>query len=600
MHKACTDCIAARKARFGEDWDKLKCSFIKEDALEGYNTDGMSEDEKTTLRDLFDPYRWGVKEFNLNPRDYQNVMANCTATRQVYRLGRRTGKTVSLLLRALHRMFLNPGKKVLLFTPYENQIKVFFSMIEAWRSESVTLHEAIEAGRIVKDPFTLELGNGSSLIGFTTGTKSGMKSASARGQEADIIILDEADYLTRDDLTAILPMLQKTNETSTEAKELWAASTPTGRHDFFYDWAHSAGFKEFHHPSWVNPAWDQEAERESHELFPNKTDWEHEYAAEWGEETEGVYPHTFIDRALDLSRDFIGNNGRWDYSKQAPKAGCIYTVGVDWNSSSNGVQIVMMEYDPAYVTPEDIAQGIRGRFRIATRENIDAKEYTQTKAVKKIIELNYLWKPKAIYVDEGYGMTQIEDLKRYGHDHPESQILARLEPINFSSMQEVRDPVTKQLVKKHMKPFIVFNSLNYLEKNLILLNRADTEFEKQLRDYTVEKRSREGRPVFSEGNDHVLDAFNLAMTAYTMKFTDLGRPLYTTAMQQVGPMGEKKTSLDADRNGDMKIVDKTKNKVMVRPRQIPMNDTDGRRVNRAWKNSSYSSAKMNRPIKRSI
>lgn len=599
-HPACIECIATRKKRFGDDWNKLKCSGIKVDYLDEYpDAQLMPEEDKLALRTLLDPYLWGCTNFNLNPRDYQEVMTNCTSTMKVFRTGRRVGKTEVMLINALHRMMLNKNKKVLLFTPYETQIRVFFNRIQEWMDKSPMLSQAKK--RFVQSPFTFELYNGSSLIGFTTGTKSGMKSASARGQEADIIILDEADYLTRDDLTAILPMLQKTDETSIEDKELWCASTPTGRHDFFYEWANSSAFKEFHHASWINPAWNAEEEARSHDLFPNETDWEHEYAAEWGEEKEGVYSQAYIERAVALSRTLLGNDGRWDYKKQIPKGGCTYTIGVDWNSSANGVQIVVAEMDPMLITSEDMQKGIRNRFRIATRVDVDSKEFTQTKAVQKIIELNRIWNPKAIYVDEGYGMTQIEDLRRYAHKHPESKILSRLKGINFSSMHEVKDPANKTTIKKPMKPFMVNNAVRYFEDNVILLNKSDTEFEKQLRDYTVAKRSREGRPVYSEGNDHILDAFNLAILAFTMEFSDLGKPVYTSNMHMTGPMGEKRVEQRIDENGDLKIVDRTKElKPLVKPRQIPLTDMDGRRLNRSFNMGQYNSARHNRPIKRSI
>lgn len=597
MHPTCVNCIAVRKQRYGVDWDKVKCNLIKEDALEGYATDDMSDEEKQTLRTLLDPYAWGIKEFGINPRDYQDDMVNCTATRKIFRIGRRAGKTLSLTLRGLHKMFLTDNLKIILFTPREDQIDAFFDLIADWVEKSPSLKASVT--RIKHDPYLLELGNGSSLKGFTTGTSSGSKAGAARGQEADIIILDEADYLHKDDLVAILPLLQKTDEKSTEEKELWVASTPSGRHDFFYQWAHSAGFKEFFFPSWVSPAWNADTEREAHELFPNQNDYDREYGAEWGEETEGVYPHGYVDRALELSDTFI-SGGKWDYAKQIPKGGCLYTIGVDWNAHVNGVQIVVLEYDNAYITPEDLKSNVRGRFRIAQRVTIDSKEYTQTKAVARLIELNFQWQPKAIYVDEGFGAVQVEDLRRYGHDHPESQILARLKPINFSSMHEIRDPVNKQLVKKHMKPFMVNNSVLFFEKNLLLLNRADHEFEKQLRDYTVERRNHEGRPVYSQGNDHILDAFNLCLLAYTMEFTDLGRPIYTTNMMVGGRFGEKRSEQLME-NGDIKIVDKTQGKkILPVPRFIPITDREGQTFQRAWKTNDYLRMRRNRPMKRDI
>jgi hypothetical protein len=184
-----------------------------------------------------------------------------------------------------------------------------------------------------------------------------------------------------------------------------------------------------------------------------------------------------------------------------------------------------------------MSAGIKGRFRIAARHSIDAKEFTQSKAVEKIIELNSYWDPRFIYVDQGYGSSQIEDLRRYGHAHPETEIVARLKPIDFSSTQEIRDPITKNIVKKAMKPFMVNNAVTMFEKNLILLNRNDREFERQLRNYAIDHLTPQGRPVYSEGDDHALQAFHLAMLAYTIEFTDLGHPRYTSRVIIAGPLG---------------------------------------------------------------
>jgi len=597
LHPACVKCIAERQVKFGPDYNKLKCDGIKNDVLSDIDTTSMDDGELDTARYLLDPWYWGKKEFAIHQRDAQEVMTKCTAKRKVFRIGRRWGKTQVLVLAAIHRMMVTKNLKVLLFTPYENQIELFFLRVKEWMDLSPALAQSVS--RIVGDPFTMELGNGSYLKGFTTGTKSGNNAGSSRGQEADIIIIDEADLLSRADLTAILPMLQRTNEFSTKEKELWVASTPTGKHDFFYDWCRDSLFKEFHFPSSSNPAWNEEEEATAHALFPNPIDYDHEYNAEFGEEMEGVYQHAFVDRAVDVSKEFF-TEGIWDYKKQAPQNGCLYMIGVDWNAAGNGTQIVVVEYNPQFVSPKDVETGILARFRVVTREAVDAKEFTQTKSVNKLVELNRRWNPEKIYVDEGYGMTQIEQLKTYGKLNPDSNILHRLEPINFSSMQEIVDPQTKQLVKKHMKPFLVFNTVGYFEKNLMMLNKSDSFLEKQIRDYQIEKRSRDGRPVFSEGNDHTLQALHLAMLGFTM-ITDLGRRTYTNRVGAGGRLGEKKSEQIIEDDGTIKIIDNAnKNRGIVKPRQIATTDREGNRIQRAWKNNRYSTLKNNRPIKRSI
>ncbi len=595
LHQACIDCIAGRKARYGDNWNKVDCKGIETDPLVNVDTSVLTEEQKETARLIFDPWYWALKEFKINQRDYQEIMVKCTATKKIFRLGRRAGKTNSLLIPALHTAFTSPNKKILLFTPFEDQIELFFRRIEEWMLVSKSLKTSIK--RFIKDPFIAEFGNGSFIRGFTTGAKSGHGAAQARGQEADIVILDEADLLMQADLISILPMLQKTNEASTEEKLLWVSSTPTGRREFFFKWCNDPSFKEFHYPSWINPAWGPKDEAFFRSIIPTQTGWDQEIGAEFGIEQEGVYQHPYIDRAVTLTENLIDKSGSWDYTRQSPQPGCLYMIGVDWNTAKHGVQIVVVEFNPSLRSASDT---LTGRVRIVTRESIETKEFTQTIAVDRIIKLNDIWHPHAIYVDEGYGATQIEDLRRYGMIHPESKIIQRLKPKNFSEMHEVRDPKTKAPVKKHMKPFMVENSVRFFEKNAVLLNKSDKLFIEQLTNYRVARTSTDGRPVYSEGNDHTLDAFNLALLAFTMELTDLGKPIYASRAYVVAPMGEKRyeTMQDGD---EVKLKDRTRtNSPILKPRQIPLTDMEGNKISRLWANQKYNSHKQNRPLKREL
>jgi len=605
-HPECLKCIADRTAKYGANMAKLECSGIKADVTEDIDFSPYPVAEREQMRNAFrtllDPILWGSSEFGLEIRDYQDLMVKCTATRKMSRTGRRVGKTHAMALHMLHKAFTTERFKILVIAPVELQIKEIFDLFDLWATLSPNFRDSID--KRINNPFTLKLKNGSRIMGLTAGTKAGQGAMTVRGQEADALYLDEADYLAPDDIGTLFVLLQQTKAGERDAKYLWASSTPTGKHQHFYEWSHNPRFKEFHYPSWVNPMWTVKMEEEFREIYGQGLQWDHEVAAEWGEEMEGVYAHQYIDRAIQLSEMFLGNNGMWDYNKQEPKAGCVYTMGVDWNTSRNGVQIVICEYDTTLVTNEDLEAGMKGRVRIATRVSIDAKEFTQSKAVEKIIELNYTWQPKAIYVDQGYGSTQIEDLRRWGNANPESQMLARLKPIDFSTTQEVHDPVTKQINKKPMKPFMVGNAVTFFEKNVILLNRADKDFEKQLRDYTVARRSRDGRPVYSEGNDHVLDAFNLCMLAFTLEFTDLGRPIYTATVRMAGKWGERPPGPDEAMDTPEymgKIQTKGKrNSPITQPRDIPLNAMDYAKNMRFWQRGTYKSNKMNRPLKRDI
>lgn len=605
-HAACKSCIENRKKRFGEQAALLQCSGIKTDVLDGLPVSSYTDTEKEALRDLLDVARWAKKHLGITLRHYQELMAKCTALRKVTRIGRQAGKSETLAIFSLHYAFTHRDKKVLIVAPQESQIKLIFERFEKWRGLSSDIENSVY--RYVRDPYTLILRNGSQILGMTAGTKSGMGASNIRGQSADVVVLDEADYLSTDDINTIMMVLNKTDETEDYSKVLWASSTPTGSHKHFYKWCHNEKFKEFHYRSQDSPTWGPDMESLFLDTYGTKesAEWLHEVEADFGEQIQGVYPHVWVDRAKTNAFSFFGEKGAWDYGSQIPRAGCLYVIGVDWNSAKNGVQIVVVEYSSDLVNQEDFNNGIRGRFRIAYRESVGDIEYSQTKAVNRIIELNYMWNPRFIYVDQGFGYQQVEDLRRYGHKHPESRIIAKLKPIDMASMAEVRDPASKQIVKKHMKPFMVNNSRMFFEKNLIVLNRTDKELEKQFRDYIIDHTTVEGRPVYAKGNDHVLDAFNLALLAYTMEFTDLGRPIYATNMRIAGKFGEKPTLTpeefpEENPDGSIKVIDNTAKKpIITAPRDIPRDGQGWFKQHALWKSGKYKSQKHNRPTKRTI
>lgn len=557
LHKACEECIAARKAKFGSRWNEVKCNGIYEDPLETLDTSSIQgpdrEQQLQALRVLMDPVAWIKAEVGLELRWYQELMVRCTAIQKMARNGRRTGKSVSMAAHALWKAFTSPKKKLLMMAPLDLQVNEFFNYLDDWISKSPNIKASIKARR--KGPQTIEFKNGSRILGLTAGTKAGHSASSARGQEADGIYLDEADYLSPSDITTIFMLLVKTDENAIEEKYVFAGSTPSGRRQHFYQWSINPVWKEFHIPSTMSPTWDADEEKRMRELLPTENEWQREAMAEFGNEMVGVFRQDLVDNSLKMSEDLFHNSkGMWDYSQSRPIPGCIYVIGVDWNTAANGVQIVVAEHNPALITPEDLEKGIRGRFRIAKRLSIEDKEYTQTKAVAKIIELNEIWDPGYIYVDQGYGELQIEELRRVGAQRPDTNIIAKLKPIDFGSTIEIRDPKTKTPIKKHVKPYTVNTTVSMFEKQLILLNNHDRDLEKQIRDFSVEHVSPvDGRPVYSQGNDHALIAFCLCMLAFNIEYTDLGHPTYTSKMAAGVEWGKNRGKSLTDLTEEQKI-----------------------------------------------
>jgi hypothetical protein len=142
---------------------KLECNGIKEDVTEGIDFSVYPEAEREQMREAFrtllDPILWGATEFNLEIRDYQELMVKCTATRKMSRTGRRVGKTHAMALHMLHKAYTTENFKVLVIAPVELQIKEIFDIFDGWATLSPNLRNSIE--KRINNPFTLKLKNGS-------------------------------------------------------------------------------------------------------------------------------------------------------------------------------------------------------------------------------------------------------------------------------------------------------------------------------------------------------------------------------------------------------------------------------------------------------
>ena len=348
-----------------------------------------------------------------------------------------------------------------------------------------------------------------------------------RGQEAHLIVLDELDYMHPDDLIAVMAMLQKTSENQPD-KILIGASTPTGKREIFYAWCtdidNTGIFKEFWFPSYCNPMMTNETEKELRLQYTSEMAYRHEVEADWGEDAEGVYPRRFIDAAF--------TEPGWNYNAQREEQKAKYVFGVDWDKYGAGVNIVILEVNERASKAE-----YSGRVRLAYREETLREEYTLTKAVERIIQLNEIFIPEHIYVDRGFGEVQIELLHKHGADNRLSGLATKVKGISSAENIEIRDPFTQQKIKKEIKPFMVDNLRQMLEKNQLIFPTQDTELYKQLSAYVVARKTASGRPVYEASGtaqDHAHDALMLACHAINENYGELMKSRVSTKVIPIG------------------------------------------------------------------
>ncbi len=544
LDDACTSCIRkyAGKHRLGKgDAFSIKCNGIPKDYISPAATASLTQDAVQSATALLDPVTWAKELLDwhcLDPdgeiwkrkdplehaqqmeeyperkskyhRPYQAEMLRCTARRKAFRIGRQAGKTETLIISIVFNLFVNEGFKIVLITPFQSQIELIFSRVKELIATNPQLQNSIK--RSVSAPqHTLELHNGSYIKGFTAGTRSGGNADSVRGQTANMLVFDEADYLAPGDMDSALAII-----TNFPNATVWMSSTPTGKRERFYEACSDTYYKEFHYPSQVNPNWNEEKEQTFRRQLTS-IGYQHEILADFGAQAEGVFQVGFVEAAQT----------QYNYADMRPDHRWQYTVGVDWNEPKVGTTMVVTGFNPT-----------ANKFFVVERRVIQRDKWTQLDACQAIAELNRKWRPFAVYVDKGFGGTQFEVLRKYGFDaridpergpnHLDAKLTSVVKQYDFGSVIEIRDPFTKQPSKKPAKGFLVESAVRRFEANDLCYPADDKQLTKELLGYIVDRVSIHGQFVYGTNSDsvgdHNLDALMLSLVAFTIEKTAFGRP----------------------------------------------------------------------------
>ncbi|MFE7817802.1 LAGLIDADG family homing endonuclease [Priestia megaterium] len=416
---------------------------------------------------------------------------------------------------------IRKGAACVVATPYDNQARLIFDQLKTFIDNNPVLEESVKS--ITKNPYVIEFKNKSIIRLFTAGTRSGAEGGSLRGQRADWLYMDEVDYMSDKDFESIYAIV---NEAPDRIGTM-IASTPTGRRGMFYktctqmklnqdvkmnekniydmstyDRKSAEGWAEFYFPTMVNPEWGPKMERELRKLFSENA-YEHEVLAEFGTEMVGVFNKEYIDEASS-----IGYNYTTSPAHHGPIA-----IGVDWDKFGNATQIVVTQYnpfEPRRLRPElGETEQKYGRFQVINRVEIPKGEFTYDNAVKKIIELDAIYNPFAIYCDRGAGEYQIELLRKTLGD--------RVKGVHLGSSQLVRDPHSREFDKKPLKPFIVNQTVLMLERGQIRIPHRDIDetLARQMTNYQVVRFSaKTGEATYTDVDEHALDGLMFGLLAF--------------------------------------------------------------------------------------
>jgi len=238
--------------------------------------------------------------------------------------------------------------------------------------------------------------------------------------------------------------------------------------------------------------------------------------ADFGESVEGVFRHKDLDAIMKPY-----NYNSLKYNKDND-----YIMGVDWNENY-GVCIVIVE-----------RLRVSKKFRIFKHVIVPKQEFIQTEGVNRIINIHESeCRCNFLYVDRGFGSTQIELLKKYGLINKRSKLAEITKDIDYGGNIEVRDPVTGEKTPKPAKAFLINNTQLVTERHGIEIPEdEDTDFGLigQLRNFRVTKFSRNNVPVYDgDNNDHSLNALALALVGFTLEMSDVNDYEVTTHISNV-------------------------------------------------------------------
>jgi len=509
----------------------VPCTGIKADLVSPLEKATKTDEQLEVIKAVRDKVEF-AKTFAKLPgnlpwiaRWYQEQVLRCTSRRKVLRIGRRTGKTDSVCIEILFKLFTSTNRKIFITGPQKVHVEEIFTRLRSFITSNPILNDSVI--RDVAAPYyEIKMRNGSRVRGFAGGAKGKKEGLAGRGQDADDIYCEEMDYIDETALRGgIFPILHTSPETS-----LCGFSTPTGFKTPYYSLCeNSPHYKEFHFTYKVLPWWKQvEAEKGSF----TEEEWTHEYLAEWGTAESGVYKPSYIDRALS----------DYKYSDVKRNPGWKYTIGTDWNEKF-GTEIAVLGFNP-----------FTNMFQVVETCHVERSEFTQLTGVSKLLEMNRKWKPNFIYIDAGNGSTNYEILRKTAYDNMQASgdrdtanLLRVLKKYDAGASVEIRDPVSNQKKKSPAKPFMVNASVRLFEQNKLRISAHDHVYEKQLRSYIIERITPTKTPVYGLEDpkvmDHRLDAVNLAIVAFQLEFDSLH---VRNVNMQVAMVADPRTLKDKD------------------------------------------------------
>lgn len=263
-------------------------------------------------------------------------------------------------------------------------------------------------------------------------------------------------------------------------------------------------YKERHVTAMMSPEWTEETE-EVLRLQYSQAGWDHEILAEWGLVEGGVFPTNKINAGIRP----------YEYGPIEDMSEFKTCIGVDWNGVKAGIPILLIGYSKK-----------QNAYILLDKYISKSAEETQMTGVRDVIAMYDKWNPDYVYLDAGAGATNYELIRSEAKRRGDQKMIDCIKQVHMHSNYEIRDPITKVLVKKQAKALMVDLAVQRAECDMFIFPESEnnkSQLLDQIREFVIERYTPTGMPVYSQGNEHQLIAWLLAVFGITIEFSDVAK-----------------------------------------------------------------------------
>jgi len=330
------------------------------------------------------PVEFAEKVLGIKPFPYQVKLLEDKNKRLVAVMGRQSGKTTTIAVKALHFALTSKNATILITSPSLRQSMIMFSRIWGFITKSPLKSRVTRHTRTV-----IEFDNGSQIVALPASEHF------LRGYTAQMIILDEAAFMPEELITnVIFPMISTTDGYAV------LLSTPWGRNHFFYR-------------AFMNPAYSVHRVKSSEcpliksefleEMKRNMTEqaYRMEYEAEFAEASNSFFPQ-------DLIRQCVANDPPVEFiqSLEAKIPPGEYYAGVDIGKLEDHSVIAVLKREG-----ENLKLVYLHEFPLGT---------PYSSVIGHITRANQKFRFQKIFIDQtGIGEPIFEELKTQGVQNAE-------------------------------------------------------------------------------------------------------------------------------------------------------------------------------------